>query len=191
MKSTATIAVLCGLFLNIGLAQVSPTRPLQPTKLEAFAGQPSAHVTWLKEVGRIESPEARVVITALVVEDEGQPSHRMRGIRLDLFNQHATDQVYLEEDRLEAVKKAVDKIESEIEGFQKERASAPYRYHGAAEFWRPYQSIHTLSAAYYIAPDSSGLSLSAYKGQEFRFPSHRPSELAAAIGRAMDELKRR
>jgi len=45
--------------------------------------------------------------------------------------------------------------------------------------------------AYYIAPDSSGLALSAYKAQGFRFPGHRPSELAAAIGRAIEELTRR
>ena len=69
-------------------------------------------------------------------------------------------------------------------------ASSPYRYLGAAEFWHPHPEVHTLNAAYYIAPDSSGLSLSAYKGQQFRFPNHRLSELAKVIGIAMDELKR-
>ena len=191
MRSIATVAVLGHLFLNIGLAQVNSTSSLQPTKLEAFAGRPDAHVTWFKETGRIESSEARVVITALVVEDTSHALRRMRGVRLDLFNNNATDQVYLEEARLEPVKKALDQIESEIEDFQKEREGAAYRYRGAAEFWHPDQRIHTLNAAYYIAPDSSGLSLSAYKAQGFRFPGHRPSELAAAIGRAMDELKRR
>ena len=191
MRSIATVAVLCDLFLNIGLAQVNQTSSLQPTKLEAFASQSDAQVTWFKETGRIESSEARVVITALVVEDTSHAPSRMRGVRLDLFNNNATDQVYLEEARLEPVKKALDQIESEIEDFQKEREGAAYRYRGAAEFWHPDQRIHTLNAAYYIAPDSSGLSLSAYKAQGFRFPDHRPSELAAAIGRAMDELKRR
>jgi hypothetical protein len=191
MRSIATVAVLGHLFLNIGLAQVNPTSSLQPTKLEAFAVRPNAQVTWSKETGRIESSEARVVITALVVENTSPALGRMRGVRLDLFSNNATDQVYLEEARLEPVKKALDQIESEIEDFQKERDGAAYRYRGAAEFWHPDQRIHTLNAAYYIAPDSSGLSLSAYKAQGFRFPGHRPSELAAAIGRAMDELKRR
>ncbi|HXG66989.1 MAG TPA: hypothetical protein VNO70_17940 [Blastocatellia bacterium] len=99
--------------------------------------------------------------------------------------------MYLDETKLIAVKKALEQIASEVEGFLKERESATCSYLGAEEFWRPYQRIHTLNAAYYIVPDSTGLSLSAYKCQEFRFPGHNPSELAEALGRAMDELKQR
>ncbi len=188
MRSAATLAVLFGLLFNIGVAQVKPT-PSLPTKLEAFATQPSARVVWAKEVGRIDSDEARVVITALIVEDAVPLPARMRGIRIDLVNQKAKDEVYLEEAKLEAVTKALEEIESGIESFRKEPESAPYRYLGAAEFWHPRLSIHTLNAAYYIAPDSLGLSLSAYKEQQFRFPNHRPAELAQAIARAIDELK--
>jgi hypothetical protein len=189
MRSTATVAAVCGFLLNVGLAQVKPTPSLQPTRLEAFAGRPTAQVTWSKEVGQIESDEARVTVTALIVEDAVQPPHRMCGIRIDLVNQNARDQVYLEAAKLEAVRKALEEIESGIESFRKEPASSPYSYLGAAEFWHPHLQVHTLNAAYYIAPDSSGLSLSAYKGQGFRFPDHRPSELAKAIGKAIDELK--
>lgn len=189
MRSAATVAALCGFLLNIGLAQVKPTPSLQPTRLEAFAGQPTARVKWSEEVGQIESDEARVIVTALILEDAVQPPHRMCGIRIDLHNQNTRDQVYLEEAKAEAVKRALEEIESEIENFRKEPASSPYRYHGAAEFWHPHLKVHTLNAAYYIAPDSSGLSLSAYKEQQFRFPDHRPSELAKVIGRAIDELK--
>jgi DNA-binding protein YbaB len=189
MRSAAILAALCALLLNVGLAQVKPTPSLQTTRLEAFAGQPTAQVTWSKEVGQIDSNEARVVVTALIVEAAAQPRQRMRGIRIDLAKKNATDQVYLEEAVLEAVSKALEEIESEIESFRKEPASSPYRYHGAAEFWHPHLKVHTLNAAYYIAPDSSGLSLSAYREQEFRFPDHRPSELAKVIGKAMDELK--
>lgn len=189
MRSVATLIALCGFLLNIGFAQVRPTHYLQPTKLEAFAGRPTARVTWSKEVGRIDSNEARVVVTALIIEDTVQPPHRMRGIRIDLANQSAKDQVYLEESTLELVKRALGEIESGIESFRKEPASAPYRYRGACELWQPRPTVHTLSAAYYIAPDSSGLSLTAFKGQEFRFPDHKPSELTEAISRAMNDLK--
>ena len=189
MRSAAAVAALCGFLLTVGLAQVKPTPSLQPTRLEAFAGQPTAQVTWSKGVGHIVSDEARVIVTALIIEDAVQPPHRMCGIRIDLANQNASDQVYLEETRLEAVKRALEQIESEIESFRKEPQSSPYNYLGAAEFWHPQLRVHTLNAAYYIAPDSSGLSLSAYKGQQFRFPDHGPSELAKAIGQAMDELK--
>jgi hypothetical protein len=191
MRPIVFAAALCSLFLNLGTAQVSPTVSLQPTKLEAFASQPDTRVKWSKEVGRIESAEARVVITVLVVENTAH-SRSVRGVRVDLFNSNTTDQVYLEEARLEPVKKALDQIDSEIVDFQKEADEGTrYRYRGAAEFWHPDQRIHTLNAAYYIAPDSSGLALSAYKAQGFRFPGHRPSELAASIGRAIEELTRR
>jgi hypothetical protein len=190
MRSAVTVAALWGFLLNIGLAQVRPTPSLQPTRLETFAGQPTAKVTWSKEVGQIESDEARVIVTALIIKDAVQPPHQVCGIRIDLANQNARDQVYLEEAKLEAVRKALEEIESGIEGYRREPADSGYHYYGAAEFWHPHLKLHTLNAAYYIAPDSSGLSLSAYKGQGFRFPDHRPSELAKAIGMGMDELKR-
>jgi hypothetical protein len=187
----ATIISLCSLFFCTGLAQVNPTPSLQSSQLEAFAEQPTAQIRWSKEVGRIESVGARVVITALVVKDEVQSDRRMRGIRIELSNQSAADRVYLAEPELEVVKKALERIESDIESFRNERGDAPLRYLGACELRQPRATVHTLNAAYYIAPDSSGLSLSAFKGQEFRFPNHRPSELAEAIGRAMNELKQR
>lgn len=188
---SAAITTLCGLFFNIGLAQLNPTASLQPTPLEAFAGQPTARVTWSKEVGRIKSAEARVVVTALVVEDAVQPPHRMSGIRIGLTNQNATDQVYLDEPKLEELKKALEEIERGIKDFRNERGDAPLRYLGSCELRQPRPTLHTLSAAYYIAPNSSGLSLSAFKGQEFRFPNRSPSQLAEAIGRAMGELRHR
>jgi hypothetical protein len=190
MRSAVTVAALGGFLLHIGLAQVRPTPSLQPTRLEAFAGRPTTKATWSKEVGQIESDEARVIVAALIIRDTVQPPHQMCGIRIDLASQNARDQVYLEEAKLEAVRKALEEIESGIEGYRKEPADSPYRFFGAAEFWHPHLKVHTLNAAYYIAPDSSGLSLSAYKDQGFRFPDHRPSELAKAIGMAMDELKR-
>jgi hypothetical protein len=159
--------------------------------METFATQPNAQIDWSRDVGLIQSSEARVIVTALVIKDAQQPLNRMCGARIDLANQKTRDQVYLEEARLAAVKSALEVIESEIESFRKEPSSAPYRYRGAAEFWHPELKVqlHTLDAAYYIAPDSSGLSLSAYKNQQFRFPKHHPAELAQAIGRAIDELK--
>jgi hypothetical protein len=189
MRSAAAVAALCGFLLNIGLAQVKPTPSLQPTPLEVFAARPTAQIKWSEAVGHIDSGETRVIVTALIIENSVEPPHRMRGIRIDLANQNARDQVYVEEGKLEALKNALHEIESGIESFRKEPESSPYRYLGAAEFWHPNVMVHTLNAAYYIAPHSSGLSLSAYKGHEFRFPDHRPSELAKAISQAMNELK--
>jgi hypothetical protein len=180
----ATLGVL---LLNIGIAQVKPT-PLRPTRLEAFAAQPSSRVTWSKEVGRLERPEARAVVTALVVENPTQAPHRMRGIRIELVKETARDEVYLEDTELKTVKQELDKIASGIDEFRREPRTSPYIYLGSCELRQPRPTVHTLSAAYYIAPDSSGLSLSAFKEQEFRFPGYSPSLLAAAIGRAMQEF---
>jgi len=189
MRALATLALISGLLASAAIAQTTQRPALQPTRLEAFATQPAARVIWSKEVGQINSSEARVIVTALIVEDETSPPNRMRGIRIDLANQKATDQVYIEEAKLEAIKKAIDEIAGRIESARRERSNTPLRYYGAAEFWRPGERVHTLNAAFYIAPDSSGLSLSAYNGQEFRFPNHSPSELAALIYRAIGELK--
>ena len=190
MRSVVIAVMLCGLICNLGLAQV-PTRGLQPTPLEAFARQPTAHVTWSEQVGRIESTEACAVITVLVIEDSVHPPHRMRGVRIDLENKAARDQIYLDETKLAAVKNAVDEIASGIQEYRSDQDRTPFRYYGAAEFWRPNENVHTLNVAYYIAPDSSGLSLSAKKTQQFRFPDHSPAELAEAIGRAMAKLQER
>jgi hypothetical protein len=187
MKLIAAVE-LFALLLNVVLVQVTPTA-LKPTKLEAFTGSPTAHVKWSKEVGRIDEARVHAVVTVLSVEDVRQPPHRMRGIRIDLTNESATDQIYLEEDTLTRIKSALGEIQSGIESFRRDRSDTPIRYFGAEEFWRPYERIHTLNAAYYIRPDSSGLSLSAYKSQEFRFPGHTPSELAELIGRAIRELQ--
>jgi hypothetical protein len=189
MRSPAAVAIICGLLFDIALVNASQTASLKPTILEAFASQPTARVTWSKEAGRIDSTEAGAAVIALIVEDDAQPPHRMRGVRIDLTNRDATDQVYIEESKVETIKKALEKIERGIDLFRTERSRTPLRYFGAEEFWQPDAKVHTLNAAYYIAPDSSGLSLSAYRKQQFRFPGHYPSELAAALGRAMEELK--
>lgn len=189
MRSLATLALVSGLLVNAAIAQTGQRLQLQPTRLETFATQPAASVAWSKEVGQINSAEARVAVTALIVEDATAPPHRMRGVRIDLTNQNATDQVYIEEAKLEAIKKALSEIARGIEEFHNEQSDTPRRYFGSAEFRQIYEKFHTLNAAYYIVPGSSGLSLSAFKEQEFRFPYHNPSEMAALIGRAMEELK--
>lgn len=191
MRSLAALAAISGLVVNIAIAQEGQRLPLQPTRLEAFATQPAARVLWAKEMGQINSSEARVVVTALIVEDEAEPPGRLRGIRIFLSKQDVTDQVYIEEAKLEAVRKALAEIARRVEEFHNEQSDTPLRYSGSAVFRQLNENemFHTLNAAYYIVPGSSGLSLSAFKDQEFRFPYHNPSELAALIGRAMEELK--
>jgi len=110
MKPTGILIALLGLLLGLGRAQVNPAPRFQPTPLEAFAKQPTSHIAWSNEAGRIDSREAHAVITALVVEDTAQPPDRMRGIRIDLADQDGKDQVYLGEEILGAFKDATDQI---------------------------------------------------------------------------------
>ena len=189
MRSLAALALIFGLLAGAAVAQTSPRPALQPTRMEAFATQPTARVTWSKEIGQINSTEARAVITALIIEDAAAPPNRMRGVRIDLANADASDQVYIEEAKLEDIKKALAQIVMGMDRARRERNGPSCRYLGAAEFWHPGQNIHTLNAAFYIVPGSSGLSMSAYKCQEFRFPDHSPSEMAALLYRAIQELK--
>ena len=190
MRSIVSLAALCGLLLNIGLAQVNPTPSLQPTGLEALAGQPTAKVTWSNEVGRIDSAEAHAVVTALVIEDQVQPPHRMSGIRIELATQTATDQIYLDNVSMEAFKKDLDEIASYGEYFRNKHVKGSLGYLGSCRLRQSSPTVHTLSATFYVAPDSSGLSLSAFKGQEFRFPERSPSQLASVIASAESQLKK-
>ena len=189
MRTAVSIAALFLVVANVGTARVSAETALRPTSFEAFAGQPGVRVAWFKDVGRIDAGEASVAVTALVVEDTSLPARRMRGVRIDLANRRATDRVFLEASKLAAVKDALQEIDRELPSQLRIGSNAAYRYFGAAEFWHPGVRVHALNAAYYIAPDSSGLSLSAYNAQEFRFPDHTPSELATVLTRAIDELK--
>lgn len=195
MRRTALLVTLCGVF-NLGVGQTtqtqSPQTPLlQPTNLEAFAKRPTARITWSSQVWSAHSADAQVVITAIVLEDSGEPSQRMKGIRIDLAKQDASDQVFLNETKLAVTRNAVNEISKGLGRLRREDSDIPHRCLGAEEFWHPYPTVHTLDVAYCIAPSWSGLALSAYKGQGFRFPGRSPTELAAAITRAIEELKRR
>lgn len=195
MKPIATAVALFFLFMIVGQAQTKPAPSLQPTPLEAFARQPATHIAWSKEVGRFDSSEAHAVVTALVLEDTAQPPHQMRGVRIDLSSQDSKDEVYLGEETLGTYKSALDEISRNIP----ESRNSPrdglvpggISYLGSCIFWNPNNTarVHALNATYYFAPHSEGVSLSALKEAEFRFPKQDPSQFSAAIALAIDQLK--
>jgi hypothetical protein len=162
--------------------------------LEAFAHQPTTHVTWSIQVGSLDSREAHAVITVLVLEDTAQPPDRMRGIRINFSSPESTDEVYLGEETLGVYKSALDEINRTIPGSRNgardNLAPGGTSCFGACVFRSDKPSrVHTLSAAYCFAPDYEGLSLSTFKQAGFRFPDQDPSRLSAAIGLAIDQLK--
>jgi hypothetical protein len=197
MKPTASAVALCFLFVIIGQAQTKPALSLQPTPLEAFARQPATHIAWSREVGSFDSSEAHAVVTALILEDKAQRPHQMRGVRIDLSSQDSEDEVYLGEETLGTYKSALDEISRNI---PESRNSARdglvpggTSYLGSCIFRNPNNTpgVHTLNTTYYFAPHSEGVSLSALKEAEFRFPNQAPSQFSAAIALAIDQLKGR
>jgi hypothetical protein len=197
MKTLLSLLCFC-LFLGVATGQ-DQTPSLQPTPLEAFAGLPATLVAWSKEVGRIESGEAQAVITAVILEDTAQPPDRMRGIRINLFSRESKDQIFLGEETLSIYKNALDVIEREAtreqnDGTARESVTPDgTSFVGAGLFWYADKKpqVHALNAAYYFGPGSSGLYISAFKGDGFRFPNQQASQLSQAIGRAMNELRSR
>jgi hypothetical protein len=185
------------LLLSVGQGGGNTGATLQPTPLEAFAQLPATHVAWSSEVGRIDSSEAHAIVTALILEDTARPPDRMRGLRIHLSSGDSQDDVYLGEETLGVYKNALDQISVDA---VRERSQGTSRAHltaggtsyvGAEVFWyadKPAR-VHALDANYYFGPESSGLSVDAFKHVGFRFPDQDPSRLSAAIEAAMDQLK--
>jgi hypothetical protein len=182
----------------LNAVQATPSPILQPTPLEAFARQAGTHIAWSRRVGRVESAEAHAAVTALVVEDSAQPPDRIRGIRIDLTDGDAKDEVYLGEETLSVYKNALDQISRDM---ARERSRRTFRGAtaqtgteclGACVFWYAEKAprVHCLNAAYCIAPDWSGLVLSAFQQVGFRFPGQDPSQLSIAIARARAALQK-
>jgi hypothetical protein len=195
MKIVLSVITCAVCLLSIGQGHVNPSPSLQPTPLEWFARQSATHVAWSNEVGRLESTDAHAVVTAIVLEDTAQPPDRLHGIRIDLANQSTKDEVYLDEETLGVYTKALNEISHGAPQFRDQFAKnvppGGASYFGAGVFWYGdrFPSVRALDAAYYFASDSSGLALHAGNNGEFRFPNEDPLQLAAAIERAMQQLK--
>lgn len=128
-------------------------------------------------------------MTVLVVDDVEQPPEKMRGVRFDLENNSARDQVYLAEAELSVVKRELGWMEEGLR-FLKSSGSAPYNVFGTQSCRMPKRPLRILCPDYYAGPDHSGLRLRSYGGPLFTFPDRKPSELAALIDRATVALEK-
>jgi hypothetical protein len=156
--------------------QEEQPKELAPSPLEAFVARSTATVVWSKLIGRLEGPESRATVTALIVEDTTATPRVMRGLRIDLAHigappscdwkyvawmilcKRANAAVYVEEGRLEEVRNSLKS--------------------GGAVL-RPWEFI-----SHYTSTFSSGLIVCGYQ-----FSYRRSSELAALFTRAIAELK--
>lgn len=186
MKALTFSALTLGLLCNGALGgQPAP----EPTPFEAFASKPSAQVQFTQQVGAIDSSDAKVKVTALVVDDIEHPTEQMRGVRFDLENNSARDQVYLDEGQLGVVRRQLGGMEKGLRFM--DRDAAPYNVFGTQSCWMQKRPLRILCPDYYAGPDHSGLRLRSYGGPLFEFPDRKPSELAELIDRATAALEKR
>ena len=163
--------------------------------MEAFANRQGVRTTWSNEVGRLAHDGTRVVLTALVVEDNSRPARKVRGVKVDLSRPyfgpvHAQDHIYLDEEATERTRSALKEIADAV---------SEERVHGngcmgAAEFWPlynwPWNKYHELNAQ--ICEDTKGSALVLVgrgKGGSFQFPDESPTVFAGILSTAMDQLK--
>ena len=149
MHSACRAIAFCGLLLtlgDLGYGQSAKPTASQLEALERFAKQPAAKVTWSREVDRIEADQARAVVTALIVEDAAEPPKRVRGVRIDLVDGNAKDQVYASEEHLERLIKALDEISNGLPSFLARAVPGERGCFGSGEFWM--QQGHALSASH-------------------------------------------
>ena len=194
MRSVWGAITFFGLLLGGSHAQVCRLPMIQPTPLESFATMPATHIAWSTEIGRLNSTESHLVVTALILEDTAQPPDRMRGVRLDLRNQDSQDQLYLDEETLAAYIKDLDEISRYAKKFPSGFNPKGTNCLGARQFWYGDKtpSVHALEAMHCVTPNSSWLAVYMIGGHaHLRFPHQDASQLSALIAKALDELKSR
>jgi hypothetical protein len=185
MKSSAAVLLFCFILSSAALAQL-PEAP-EPTQLELWMGHPGSRITTSEVVGKVESTDADAVITALVIDNPRSDPTQLRGIRIDLRNDSATDRIFVDESDLVYRKEEFDSMACSIPGVQDE-AGAAIRVHGIARC-RPSQTIpQAYCPGYYITRESVSFRLSTFSGHNFAFGTKAPSAMGDAIGRAMDEF---
>lgn len=181
------LPALCVFSAKIVMCQQSA---LQPSVLEAYLQQPTVQVTWSMEVGRLDSAEAHVKVTAILAQNSASPTQTVTGVKVELGNHNGTDYVYLSQEQLSAIVETLSSLDSGIQAFRNKPSNTSYRYMGSAALRQTQPPfVHTLTASYYIAPDSSGLSLSSYTRQLYRFPDRRPADFAMLLSNALEQIK--
>ena len=157
-----------------------------PTDLEALSTTPGVEIVHTTLIGTIESTDAKLLVTVLVLRDTTNPPGEVRGLKFTLENNSALDHVFLDESQVGALQRDLAEIEAGIPEL-KSGGGAPYRVQGTASCWMPPRPIRILCPSYAVGPDWSGMTLGAYGGAGFAFPGHRPRELADLIDRALAE----
>jgi len=108
----------------------------------------------------------------------------MRGLRLLLAGNSGLDQVYLDESLPAAFQEDLAGIEGGIP--ELESSHAAYSVQGTVSGWQPTNPQRILRPRDRTGPDGTDVTVDACSSDGFEFRAHRPAELAALIGRAIE-----
>lgn len=191
MQVRANLVVLYGLFAAIAWPQSADPVGSEPSPLEAFAKARGARIAWSGELARWERDGNRLVLAAVVVENDTPYVRKIPGVRIDLSNDSASDRIYLDEPAIARTRSALQEISDAVgpTGIPGHRSCM-----GAMEFWPlygwPWNKYHELNASFCGGPENTTLVLHGRgKEEPFSFAGKRPDDLARILASALDELK--
>jgi hypothetical protein len=156
------------------------------TALEQFVSLPGSAVTWSKDIGRLDSNETHLIVTAVLIENPSQTPKSMRGVRIDLENPDGKDRVYIGEDGLDRTRKGFQEIEDGLDRFFQQRRGGGMSCFGSGIFWQSDPRVFPLTGSYCKQAEDFGLYLSAHR--RFVFLFQRPGPLATSLADAIAEL---
>ncbi len=199
MKAARGMVACVGLLVYAAKLQAGPQEAPQPSPMEAFAQQSDdVRSQWAYEVGRFDNGQAgatdgaSAVITALVLQSGSEPARKMRGVRINLARDGASDVIYLDEEATQRTKSALEEIAAGVAN----RGLPSNGCFGAAAFWPlydwPWNKYHELNAEVCNTTGRLGLVLSGRnKAGSYFFPGKTPESLATILGTALEQLERR
>jgi hypothetical protein len=90
MRFTIGTVFFCSLFATAASSQSIGS---EPSPMEAFASRQGVRTTWSSEIARWQQDGTRLVLAAVVLDDDSQPALKMRGVKIDLSSKNSRDQI--------------------------------------------------------------------------------------------------
>jgi hypothetical protein len=191
MKNLISISLLfVTTVLSPGLAAEGPV------PFDAFVGRTGSTTVWSMEVGRIRSETAELIVAALVVEGCCEDTVQRRGIRIELIDQTTAHNLYIEQDDIASIARAVENLERELNaGYGPEdeqelnSVADPDQISsclGRGEFRFGEPPFGQFMVDYCAAARWTGVSILVFSAEHrFNFPDLRPADLAAILNQAL------
>lgn len=193
MRVSITV-LYCSFCAAAAWSQSGPDVGAEPSRMEAFTNRHNVHTTWSKEIARWENNGARLVVTALVLEEGDHTLGNVRGLKIDLSSGKAKDRIYLDEPAAERTRSALEEIADAVGPSRGSIRPARNGCVGAKEFWPlydwPWNKYHELNADFCGDASNSALVLCGRgRDESFRFPGQNPTNLARILASAINLLR--